>query len=83
MGNDEWKKCKILGSLIGTEEDINKRKILAIEAYKALNSIFSSKKSISNKIKLRTFNSYVGSVFLYNSELWTLTEKLESTIDTF
>ena len=40
MGNVEWKKCKILVSLIGTEEDINRRKILAIEAHKTLNSIF-------------------------------------------
>ena len=26
IGGEEWKKCKILGSLIGTEEDINKRR---------------------------------------------------------
>ena len=44
MRNGEWKKCKILGSLIGTEEDINRKKILAIEAYKTLNSILSSRK---------------------------------------
>ena len=48
-----------------------------------LNSIFSSNKN-SMKIRLRTFNAYVASVFLYNSELlWTFNEKLESTIKTF
>ena len=77
-----WKECKVLGSLLSTEKDINRRKILAIDAYKTFNSIFSSKKN-SIKIKLRTFNAYVASVFLYNSELWTLTKKLENTIDTF
>ena len=63
-------------------KDINRRKILAIDAYKTLNSIFSSKIN-SIKIKLRAFNSYVASVLLYYSELWTLTKKLENTIDTF
>ena len=81
-GNEAWKECKVLGSLLGTEKDINRRKILPIDPYKTLNSIFSSKKN-SIKIKLRTFNAYVPSVFLYNSELWTLTTKLENTIDTF
>ena len=81
-GNEAWKECKVLGSLLSTEKDINRRKILAIDAYKTFNSIFSSKKN-SIKIKLRTFNAYVASVFLYNSELWTLTKKLENTNDTF
>ena len=81
-GNEAWEDCKVLGSLLGTEKDINRRKILAIDAYKTLNSIFSSKKN-SFKIKLRTFNAYVASVFLYNTELWILTKKLENTIDTF
>ena len=81
-GNEEWKECKVLGSLLDTDNDINRRKTLAIEAYRTLNSIFGSKKS-SIVIKLRTFNAYVASVFLYNSELWTLAKKLENTIDTF
>ena len=69
-----WKKCKLLGSLLDTEKDINRRKILAIDAFKTLNTIFDSRK-ISNAVKIRTFNAYVASVFLYNSELWTLAKK--------
>ena len=82
MGNIEWKKCKILGKLVGTEENINRRKVSVIGAYRTIQSIFRSKK-ISTRIKSRTFNAYVASVFLYNSELWTLAEKLESTIRVF
>ena len=59
-----------------------KKKDLAIDAYKMFNSIFSSKKN-SIKIKLRIFNAYVSSVFLFNSKLCTLTRKLENTIDNF
>ena len=82
QGNEKWKKCKLLGSLLDTQKDINRRKILAIDAFKTLNKIFDSRK-ISNAVKIRTFNAYVASVFLYNSELWTLTKTLENTIITF
>ena len=82
QGNEKWKKCKLLGSLLDTEKDINRRKILAIDAFKTLNKNFDSRK-ISNAVKIRTSNAYVASVFLYNSELWTLTKTLENTVNTF
>ena len=82
-GNEAWKECKILGGLFDTEKDINKRrKKLAIDAYKTPKKILNSEKN-SIKIKIRTFNALVKSVFLYNSELWTLTKKLENIINTF
>ena len=82
QGNEKWKKCKLLRSLLDTAKDINRRQILAIDAFKTLNNIFDSRK-ISNAVKIRTFNAYVASVFLYNRELWTLTKKLENTVNTF
>ena len=54
-GNEAWNECKVLGSLLGTEKDFNRRNILAIGAYKTVNNFLSSKKN-SIKIKLRTFN---------------------------
>ena len=63
-----WKNCKILGSLLDTKSDIDRRKILAIDAMKTLKDTFKSK-LVSNKTKLRMFNTYIGSIFLYNSEL--------------
>ena len=60
QGNEKWKKCKLLGSLLDTEKDINRRKSLAIDAFKTLNKIFDSRK-ISNAVKIRTFNAYIGS----------------------
>jgi len=44
--------------------------------------IFTSRK-ISNGIKIRVFQAYICSIFLYNSELWTLTKTLEQQIDAF
>ena len=82
-GEDEsWKKCKFLGSIINTEEDIRRRKGITIGVYKQLDHIFKSRK-IGNELKIRSFKTYICSVFLYNSELWTLTKKLEEDIDIF
>ena len=78
----EWEKCKYLGSQLGTEEDIKRMMVLAHDCLKAFDAILSSKR-ISEQIRLRTFKQYVESVFLYNSEIWTLTKTLENKIDAF
>jgi hypothetical protein len=67
-----WEVC-----LLDTENDINRRKILAITAFSTLRTIFNIKNN-SIKIKLRPFSAYVASVFLCNSKLCTLTKKLEN-----
>ncbi len=81
-GKEDWKECRFLGSLLDTEQDINKRKGIALGAFNTLGHIFKKNKN-SLKIKLRTFNAYIASVFLYNSEIWTLTKTLEEKIDAF
>lgn len=77
-----WQECKLLGSLIETVNDINRRKALTISVMKKYNYIFKSRR-ISNDYKIRVFKSYAGSVFLYNSEIWSLTSTLEKKIDAF
>lgn len=81
-GKEDWRKCKYLGSLLDTKLDITRRKGLAMAAYNKLNHVFKNKK-ITTKTKLRVFNTYIVSIFLYNSELWTLTKTLEGKIDCF
>ena len=46
-----------------------------------MKDIFFEDKSI--EVKVCSFNCYVSSVFLQNYETWTLTKKLENTIDSF
>ena len=77
-----WKKCKILGSLLDTKEDIQRRKSLTLNASNKMNYIFKSNR-IGIKLKIRTFITYVSSVYLYNSELWALTPTMENEIDAF
>ena len=80
--DNTWKKCKLLGSLLDTELDIKRRKGLAVDAAKKLQYIFRNKK-LSIRTKMRTFDIYVGSIFQYNSETWTITINCEKTIDSF
>ena len=81
--NGSWKKkCKLLGSLLDSDKDIKRRKGLAIDSFKTLENVFKSR-HISEVIRLRIFKAYVESIFLYNSEIWTLTKSLEDKIDSF
>ena len=70
---------KYFGSLLDTKKDIKRRKELTIDSYMTFESIFSSK-HVSEKVKIRVFAKYIESIFMYNSELWTLTQTLENSI---
>lgn len=80
--SSQWKKCKLLGTLLDTTEDIKRRKALAIAAAKNLKHLFNNNK-IWIKTKARAFDTYISSVFLYNSSTWTLTKTQENQIDSF
>ena len=80
-GDESWKDCKLLGSKLDTTKDITRRKGLAVAAIKEKKDIFYGKQDFSTK--LRVFNCYVTYVFLYNSEIWTLTDTKMASIDSF
>jgi hypothetical protein len=81
-GDEEWKKCKYLGSLLDTEEDIKRRRMLTNDAYNKLKPIFTNR-NVSLNMKIKTYNTLLESIFMYNSELWTLGRRLEKQIDVF
>ena len=78
----DWKKCKLLGSCLDTATDIERRKCLTLQSMKNLETMLLSK-HLSIKMKMRLFNTFLSSIMLYNSELWTLNNKLEKVIDVF
>ena len=80
--NNDWKKCKILGSLLDTTEDIKRRKQLANNAMRKLEHIFTNKK-LATQLKIRVFRACIESIFLYNAELWTVNKNTENKINSF
>ena len=80
--DQKWKHCRYLGSLLGNQEDIKRRKQLASAAFnKNKKSLCSNK--ITLEIRIRIFEALISSIFLYNSELWTLKRTDIIKIDTF
>ena len=78
---EKWKKFKLLRTFLDTKENIKRRKVLAMNVMNLMKEIFFEDMSI--EVKVSSFNSYVSRVFLYNCDTWTLTKKLENTIDSF
>ena len=81
-GNENWKNCKYLGSKLGTEEDFKNRKQNAILAMEAWENIWKHKR-IPLEQKHKYFKTFVEPVFLYNSELWTMSATLRGRINSF
>ena len=76
---DEWKKCKLLGSYVDTETEIKNWKGKLFNAADQLKEIFMHRR-LPYSTKVKAFNTYLTTIFLYNSELWTLTETMVKSI---
>lgn len=81
-GPEEWKRCKYLGTMLETTEDMKQRKRLATIAMNKTKHIAKDKR-LGTDIKIRAFNAYTSSIFLYNSETWTITKNTSNNIDSF
>ena len=78
----DWTDCKLLGSKLDTDKDIGRRKGMTIDSMRKFQSIYKSK-NVSIESKIKTFNTFAASVFLYNSEIWTCTASINNKIDSF
>ena len=76
-----WRMTKKLGSLLGDDEDIERRKSLATASFKSLRLIWERRKITSDNTRIRAYNALVLPVLLYNCGTWGVTggviEKLE------
>ena len=77
--DNRWRDCKLLGTLLFTQNDIKRRKVLAINAASKLKHLFLNK-NVTISVKTKLFKSYITAIFLYNSELWTLTNNEQSRL---
>ena len=82
VNNEPWRSSKSLGSLLCTEKDIMRRRILADAAFKKFTKVWITGKKISLDRKLRLYDAQVVSVLLYNSNSWSPTKATLEKIDT-
>ena len=80
--DNRWRDCELLGSLIDTQNDIKTGKVFATNAANNLKHLFLNK-DVTIDVKTKLFKSYITPIFLYNSELWTLTNNMQRKVDSF
>ena len=80
---DEWKKAKKVGSLIGDQEDVERRKQLSSAALNKLNNVWIKGNKLKTVTKIHLYKSLVKSILLYNCSTWALTNTEEEKINAF
>jgi hypothetical protein len=67
---EPWRKNKSLGSLLCSEEDINRRCQLGNLAFSNFDKVWLQGPKIPLRTKIKLYDSLVASVILYNSNSW-------------
>ena len=78
-----WRQSRQLGSLLGDEEDLARRKALASEAYRSMYTLFLRRNHVSLEKRIRVYNAFVLPVLLYNSGTWALTQTRAKSLSAF
>ena len=76
----EYKNTKKVGTLIGDEEDIERRKRLSTAALAKLQNVWVKGDKIKRKTKLKLYRTLVKSVLTYNCGTWALTQTEEERL---
>ena len=78
-----WRNVKRLGSLLGDEEDINRRKQLSIISMNIYETLWIKIEELSKQLRNELYEKLVKPVSLHNSSTWRLTENDELKLDAF
>jgi len=82
MNNDQsWRTTRKLGSLLGIEEDVNRRIQLALQSLNSLEALWKHRSLVAQHIRINAYRAIVESVLLYNCGTWALTEVLNNKLD--
>ena len=78
-----WRSTKKVGSLVGDNEDVERRKKLSTVALNKLINVWISNDKIKIHVKIKLYTSLVKSVLIYNCGTWALTRSDEERLDRF
>ena len=83
MGVDQdiWKGTRKLGSLLGVEEDVDRRIQLALQAFRGLDNLWKYNSRVNIGVRCRAYKSIVESVLLYNCGTWALPVGVANKLD--
>jgi len=81
--SENWRMVKKLGSLLGDQEDVCRRKQLASAAFQSLRHLWKRAKQVSLALRIRLYNSFVLPVLTYNCGTWGITRQCEQSLEAF
>jgi len=74
---------KKLGSLLGIDEDIARRKQLATVAFNSLWSLWKRRDAVREVLRIRLYNAFVIPVLTYNAGTWGASAAALASLDSF
>ena len=80
---EEWRSAKKVGSLLGDEEDINRRKQLATASMNKINAIYLKKDKVKLERKIKIYRALVKSILLYNCGTWGVSLNVQQRLDAY
>ena len=80
---ETWRSSRKLGSLMGDNEDVSRRKQLASAAFNSMWSLWWQRSLIGEKLRVRLYCAFILPVLIYNSGTWGLTQRAEQSLDSF
>jgi len=81
--SNTWRSSKQLGSLMGEEEDIRRRKEQASQSYGRMYALWLRGSKVSEKRRVRLYNAIVIPTLLYNCETWGPTAAIMNQLNSF
>ena len=80
---EKWRMTRKLGSLLGDVEDLSRRQIVAVTAFRSMSSLWLRRQHVSERLRLRLYNAFVRPVLLYNAGTWGLTGSETDKLNAF
>ncbi len=73
----------ITGSLLGGEEDVARRILLAYVSFGKLEAMRKHRSYVSKALRIQSYRALVESVLLYNCDTWELSSALADRLRVF
>ena len=80
-GKEEWRNTKLLGSLLCSTSDIQRRINLGNAAFSKYKKVWLQRKKISLARKIQIYEAQVVSVLMYNSSTWAAPKAIIEKLD--
>lgn len=80
---EHWRATRKLGTLLGEDNEIRRRKGIAMSAFTSLQRMWRRRHLVSEATRIKMYNSFIIPQLIFNCGTWALTKVQEEAIDSF